>query len=371
MPPLLVRQVTCEVRVNDVLLTDVISAKGEVQVDGGWPTCSVVVRDSPVSAGATDAHLTVDAGATVTTLVTRFNGRLRKIKPTGFPRGIELSCMGTLAYANEWAPDLDLEFEDLFPDGATDQELVAHALNMVPQLGSGFSAGDFSGRGVVLGLEMPEAFNWNKGTSAWSRIQEIDKATLYRTYQTRDGSIKRVKMIGHPNSTPDFTLGPADCLEGSVGSRDTERTRNAAVVEGVNYAKDGPARGFAYGANAFQGSGDDPTTRYPSKYSSNLIENGLDPDDDPLDNLGLDAMVIAAEILPDVNKEFVEATIPSWRDDVHGPGLTCLLDMLDRLKIGEPMWVVRYQWEVTEKGWIATYGMTGGGLPQTYTPPEV
>jgi hypothetical protein len=368
----LVRYVSCTVTLNDEVLTDVVSARGEVVVDNGWPTCSVFVRDTPVVAGSTNGPITVVAGATIPTTVTRFTGQLRRIRPTAFPKAIELVSMGTLAYAAEWAPDVDIEMEEIFPDGATDQELVCHCLDQVPQLVGTYTVGDIGGRGEVLGLEIPENFNWSKGTSAWSRIQEIDKATLYRTYQTREGTIRRIKMIGHPNDTEDFTLGPADCLEGSQGGRDTERTRNAVMIEGADYSDgDGAVRGHAYAYNAFQGSGDDPATRHPAKFSSNLIENGVDPDDGPLGNAGLDAMVLAAEILPDVNKEFVEATVPSWRDDIHGPGLTCLLDMLDRLAIGEPMWVVRYQWEVTDKGWIATYGMTGGGLPQTYTPPEV
>jgi hypothetical protein len=102
-----------------------------------------------------------------------------------------------------------------------------------------------------------------------------------------------------------------------------------------------------------------------------LIEDGNDEDGAALGNGGIDAQDIADAILPDVNKEFVEADIPSWRDDTHGPGLTCLLDMLSRLAIGESMWVQGYGWEVGDNGWQSRYSLSGGGLEQTYTPPPV
>ncbi len=65
--------------------------------------------------------------------------------------------------------------------------------------------------------------------------------------------------------------------------------------------------------------------------------------------------------------------MPSWRDDTHGPGLTCLLDCLDRLAIGEVTFTQSYGWQVTD-GWYSTYGLTGGGIDTylpTYDPPDV
>jgi len=80
---------------------------------------------------------------------------------------------------------------------------------------------------------------------------------------------------------------------------------------------------------------------------------------------------VAAQVILDVDKEFVDASVPSWRDDLHGPGLTCLLDTLDRLAIGEPMWVAGYSWEIGDNGWTCTYQLTGGGLPVDNPPPPV
>jgi len=49
-----------------------------------------------------------------------------------------------------------------------------------------------------------------------------------------------------------------------------------------------------------------------------------------------------------------------------------LVNCFDRLRIGpEKMWVARHAWEVGDNGWVATYGLTGGGLPQDYEPPPV
>lgn len=350
-------------------LADVIGARGQESADSGWPTCSVFLTAKPSS--NEEKPLTVVAGAGNN--VTRFTGVLRRFRSSGFPKGIEGVCTGTLAYAAEWAPDEDMLFDlDIFDaSGATDQEIIRDALNRVPQLAGTYTSGEIDGTGIVLGLTAPEAFDWKAGTTAWSRIQAIDRATLYRTYQTRDGSIKRVQMIGHPNSTDTFTLAPADILDGATGERNTEQTRNAVIVKGRDYGgKKGPALGAAYGAFGVY-DGDDPAERFPEEFSSDLIEDGNDEDGDPLSNTGLNAQDIADALLPDVLKEFVSAEIPSWRDDTHGPGLTCLLDCLARLAIGESMWVQTYAWEVGDNGWQSRYTLSGGGTEQTYVDPEV
>jgi hypothetical protein len=329
--------------------------------------------------------ITVVAGAGNN--VTRFTGKVRRFRPSAFPKGIEIVCAGTLAYAAEWVPPEDINFDEVWPAGATDQELVRWALDQVP--GISYSSGNIDGTGITLGTEplalndfdwkgttnpYQVANNWTSGTSAWAYIQQFDRATLYRTYQTRDGTIRRVRMIGHPDSTEDFTLANGDILEGASSGRDTERTRNFVVVLGHDYGDGhGPVYGTAAGNNHFQGdAAADPSLAHVELFQSPLIESGLDGIDDDWDGRdGLRADDLAELILPDVNKEFVEASIPSWRDDTHGPGMTCLLDCLDRLRVGEKMWVARYAWEVGPNGWIATYGMTGGGLPQTNPAPPV
>jgi len=382
-----VRQVSLTVTFAGVVLTNVIQARGEVSADSGWPTCSVFVTAKPPTGNEED-DITVVAGAGNN--VTRFTGKVRRFRPSGFPKSIEMVASGTLAYAAEWVPPEDILFDETWPSGATDQQLVQWVLDQVP--GIGYDASNIAGTGATLGTAAhagsksswafdwagglniySKTWTWKSGISAWQYIQQIDHATLYRTYQARDGTIYRVQMIGHPDNTADFTLGPQDILNGASASRDTERTRNYVVVQGHDYGDGlGAVQGTAAGSNDFQGDGNDPNLRHTESYQSNLIESGVDPEDGIWDsNPGLRADDIAAMILPDVNKEFVEASIPSWRDDTHGPGMTCLLDALDRLAIGEPMWVARHAWEVGDNGWMATYGLTGGGLQQTNPAPPV
>lgn len=362
-----VRALSLSVTFASVVLGDVISARGEVSADGGWPTCSVFLTAKPATGNEEDA-LVVVAGAGNN--ATRFTGNARRFRSSSFPKGIEMIGTGTLAYANEWSPSEDIVFEDEFPDGATDQVLVRWALDHVSNVT--YVSGDIGGTGITLGTEAPEAFDWKKGVTAWAYIQNLDRATLYRTYQQQDGTIARVPLIGHPTTAPEaFTLASQDVLEGASGARDTERTRNAVIVQGHDYGDGlGPVLGTSYGNNDFQGDATDPDLRHPETFNSDLIEDGNDEDGTPLGNGGIDAQDIADAIAPDVNKEFVEAEVPSWRDDTHGPGLTCLLDMLDRLAIGEKMWVQRYAWEIGD-GWRSTYSLTGGGLEQSYTPPDV
>jgi hypothetical protein len=362
-----IRQVSLVVMFAGTEVTDVLSARGQVAADSGWPTCSVFVTAKPTTGNEED-ELEVVAGAG--TNVTRFVGKVRRFRPSAFPKGIEMVATGTLAYAAEWAPETDLIFDEEFPSGATDQALVAWALGFVP--GISYVGADIQGTGITLGTEAPEAFDWHAGVSAWQYVQQLDRATLYRTYQQHDGTIRRVQMIGHPSSTTtSFTLANEDILEGSTGSRDTEQTRTAAIVRGHDYGDGlGPVLGAAYGANDFQGDGATAATRHPESFSSDLIEDGNDEDGSPLGYGGIDAQDIADAVLNDVNKEFVAAYVRSWRDDAHGPGLTCLLDTLDRLAIGEKMWVQGYGWEVDD-GWSSTYSLSGGGLEQPYDPPPV
>lgn len=380
--PATVRTVSCSVDLAGTTLTDVISARGQVSADGGWPSCSVFVTRYPRDGSndpideENDIEVTAGAGNDVV----RFTGRLRRYRTSAYPHGLELVCVGTLAYAAEWAPDEDIEFEDEFPTGATDDVIIQWALDHVP--GVTYSSGNIDGSGVTLGEfngtrgnggGAPWVFDWKAGTSAWSYIQEIDRSTLYRTYQTQDGTIRRVQMIGHPHSgTEDFTLAPGDLLDGSTGARDTERTRNAVIVTGYDYGDGaGPVMGVAYGSNTFQGDGADPDFRHPDIFQSNLIEDGSDESGTPWGLSGTDAQDIADIIIDDVNKEFVDADVLSWRDDTHGPGLTCLLNCLDLLAIGEPMWVQAYGWEVGDNGWQSHYTLSGGGVEISYSPPDV
>jgi hypothetical protein len=313
----------------------------------------------------------IDVVAGTSNVEVRFVGKVRRFRPTAFPKSIEMLAMGTLAYAAEWAQHEEILFDEVFPSGATDQDIVQWALGFVP--GVTFTAGNIGGTGITLGVSAPEAFNWSPGTSAWSYIQQLDRATLYRTYQAHDGTIYRVQMIGHPNETPSFTLTDADVLDGSTSSRNTEQTRNAAVVRGHDYGRgEGPVLGLALGVNDFQGDATDPALRHPEEFSSDLIEDGNDEDGGPAGETGLNAQDIADTILNDVNKEFVEASIRTWRDDIHGPGMTALLEGTQaRLALEGPFWVQDYAWEVGTGGWVATYGLTGGGLPQDYVSPPV
>src|SRR5262252_4160334 len=132
-----VRTVSLTVTIASTVLDDVISARGEISADSGWPTCSVFVKDYPYIDNNPDGVpldeeevITVVAGAGNN--VTRFTGKVRHFRPSAFPKGIEIVCAGTLAYAAEWVPPEDINFDEVWPSGATDQELVQWALDKVP-----------------------------------------------------------------------------------------------------------------------------------------------------------------------------------------------------------------------------------------------
>src|SRR4051812_42468818 len=190
--PATVRTVTCGVTFADVLLGDVISARGSVNADGGWPSCSVFVTAKPPT-GNEDDGIQVVAGAGND--VIRFQGRVRRFRSSAFPKGLELVCAGDLSYAADWSPREDMAWDPDVPGwssdwvpaelgamfGVTDEELIRSVLDMVPDLT--YVSGDIDGTGVPLGNESAPSFVWRAGVSAWTYIQQIDRATLYRTYQ--------------------------------------------------------------------------------------------------------------------------------------------------------------------------------------------
>lgn len=373
-----VRTVTCTVVFGGVNLTDiggyaatleqtgvVLSARGQITADGGWPTCSVFVTHKPL-VGNEDDDLSVDAGAGNN--VRRFTGVLRQFRTSGFPKSLELVCTGTLAYADDWGPETDMIYDpdassfiewDVTEDpdiegffGVSDEVLVRAVLDQVPDIV--YTSGNIAGTGIALGNEAPDPFVWRAGTSAWRYIQTLDRATQYRTYQDAVGTIRRVQMVGHPSGTPSFTLADDDVLDGASGNRETQRTRNGVRVTGYDYG-DGDGSVTATREGSFR----DWVTRWET-FSSDMIESG-EFEGEPDGRGGLQAGTIAAAILTDVLKEFVDATVPTWRDDTAAPGQTILLNCLNRLAIGEPMWVQDYAWEVADN-WTATFTLTGGGI---------
>jgi hypothetical protein len=338
-----------------------LSARGQITADTGWPTCSVFVSAKPAS-GEEDATLTVDAGAGNN--VRRFTGVLREFRTSGFPKALELVGTGTLAYADDWAPSVDMIYDPSVPGwieyplainpapvgffGVTDQVLVRGVLDVVPNIT--FTSGDIGGTGISLGEVAPLAFVWKAGTSAWRYIQQVDQVTRYRTYQDRNGAIKRVQMVGHPSGSPSFTLDDDDVLDTAQGSRDTTRTRNGVSVTGYDYGNaGGPISATAEGS--FHGW----ETRW-EYFASPMIEQSA-----TVTLSGINADTLAAAVLTDVLKEYVNATVPTWRDDTCEPGQTILLDCLNRLAIGENMWVQGYAWEVTDN-FTATLTLSGGGV---------
>jgi len=345
-----IRNVSLSATLAGEPLENIISARGEIVADSGWQNCSVYVTEKPgEAAGLQEAPLTVTAGAGNN--IVRFTGVVRRYRPSAFPKGVEIQAQGYLAYADEWAPSEDIFFDEEFPAGAHDEAIVAWALDHVPNVT--YNAADLEGWGAVMGTIAPEAFDWKAGMSAWSYIKQIDRATLFRTFQTADGTIRRSLMVGHPNDTPDFTITDAHVLDGATLTRDTQRTRNYAHVLGYSFGPDDQVEGTAAGSNPIQGPGDVEATCHAEEFSSNLIE----------DPPGVDAGLVATWVLSDVNKQFVEASVPTWLDGTHEPGMTVFLACAERLLTNEPLWLARYAWEVGEDGgWIATYGLTGGGL---------
>jgi hypothetical protein len=352
-----------------------------------------------------DANMVLALGAG-TNNVTRFNGLFRRYDYTLYPRAIGLVCFGHLVRAQQYENNDEgagspggLDLIDLLGTGSgTDQAIVQAVLAKVPNLS--FSNANIGGTSVVFGGQVttlsPSPFLWRngqnpsikvdvggKGETALDYIQRIDAvsavytnstspAGFYRTYEQVGGTIRRALLGSRPRNTADFTFTEGVDIESGTGSREYP-VGNRVYVQGYDYAGRsghgmGPVSNIAsttiQSSNPFMPS----TEKHTYTFSSPLIERGLEADA----GSGISCERIANALMLDVNRETVRATFTTPRDDLIGPGNTVLVQAaggtVDRLGIGENLWVIHVDVSVGEDGRFSQQlQCLGGGLPDNYT----
>jgi len=192
-----------------------------------------------------------------------------------------------------------------------------------------------------------------------AEMSASDSGGRYRTFETVGSVTYRARVGGRPRSGTDFTLTEGlDILSGSF-DRTTNGLKNYIVVKG--YDVGGGFGPFAYptpGDAGFGGEG-----KRTLVYSSEMIERAHEADAGP----GMACETVANVLMLDYNREFVNGSIVTFRDDAYGIAQTHLVQgpggAPDRLGVGEPLWVVSLEISIDRQGFRQRISYLGGGSP--------
>lgn len=391
---------------NGSALSNILSARCSFGYDMQVSEAVIYVPSDPAPGSQPyDSTVVLTMGAGINN-VQRFNGLFRKYDYSLYPRALGLVCYGHLVRAQQYenyeqgavvqAGGLDL-IDLLGASSGTDQAVVQAVLNKVPHLI--FTAGNIGGTGLTFGTTAsrisPSSFLWRsglhltvqsftggKGETALEYIQRWDAvsavytnstspAGFYRLYEQVGGTIRRSLLGSRPRGTPDFTFTErVDIFQGS-SSREYP-IANRVYVQGYDDGRGfGPVTNITsttiQSSNPFMPS----TEAHTFTFASPMIERDLDTD--ATHTNGMSCERVANALMLDVNRETVRCTFVTPRDDLLGPGSTVLVQApggtVDRLGIGEPLWVTHVDISVDVDGSFSQrLECLGGGSPDTHTP---
>jgi hypothetical protein len=372
------RSISLEVTLGGTAIANVLS----VEIQTGWDqmvaTATIALTGLPYDSGGNDISLAynqevvVTAGTTPTppgTVARRFVGLLKEQEWSLYPRTLVLHCQDYLSLLDEYVMDEgDIDEEEGTPglslegllgtaDGGTLKEIVEAVLWRVSDAFDGLLAWDSANLADpphVYGTEGPEVFTWPRGAKASDYLADLFRATAgYRLFSSGDGNIYMPQVIGRPRDETDLAFRQGVDIFAAGARRSIVGAKNQIKVVGYDWGDvDGPLEWTEDAPNDYQ---PDAGTHVYTHNSGQIETEALAAD-------------IAVYWAQEYSREIVRIDgLESWRDDVQGPAQTHLVDALDRLGTGEPLWCLRHTIRVGET-WTVSNSYVGGGLPLDYTP---
>jgi hypothetical protein len=290
--------------------------------------------------------------------VTRFRGLLRHWDYSHWPRSVTLHAESELCRAADYkqadatTPLLSgrpgLELRDLLGTAAGGTlrqiaEAVLARCGVTQTLGGQDPPHVYGADPLAY-----EEFTWRFGESGLAYMHRVCEASaLYRVFSSGDGNLYLYQILGRPNTTLD--------LPGAKATRSTDKSYNAVTVQGFDAGTPlGPLSQTVALAN-FDWS---PDVALVYRVSSPMIE------DDAF------ALELANAWIYEVDRELVEAEVPTWIENVMGPGQTHGVLDLDRLGTGEPLWVRKhgFSWKAQTGELTQTCAYVGGGQANSDPP---
>jgi hypothetical protein len=322
----------------------------------------------------------IKMGATPATVETRFRGWVVPLSNDLWPQQGTLICKGKL-YLAEFVKNEVTNGTNLSGAGAgmADEDQVQAVLT---QCGVSFTAGNILGTGHLLGSRFrdlaaigaspfgpftpPTPFWWREGETGLSYIEQLDAISVpvdysgrYRTFESLDGTVYRIKLSTQPAGTADFSfVEGTDILPGASIERDPSGAANRVVVTGAphysglgsyQYTAKAPVGVLAspYIPSVVPVSADGYRQVSASPFSSLMIEKALIADTGDV----VSCEQVANLLLAENNAVLDTLRVATPRDDLLGPGQTIAFTS-PRLGIdaGERYWLQHLEVEVDERG---------------------
>lgn len=289
---------------------------------------------------------------------TRFSGYVIPVANALYPIENVLHCKGRLyraAFVRNTAPG----GTDLCPPGSggrSDEQMVTDVL-----IGCGVSSvpGAIGGTGKALGslffdrqqVLTPGPFTWAEGQSGLDFIEALDEVSVpddasgrYRTFETVDGTIYRIKLATAPAADPDFSFTEGvDVFDARI-TRDPTSAANRVTVTGaplpVKTSVGGTDAPVLSSAARWTVTSDFAPYLPPgvplvaATLSSPMIEKSTRDDPDFPEDV-ISCQQVAEFLLTEVNTVVDTLEFSTPRADVLGPGQTIHLHS-PRLGITDP-----------------------------------
>ena len=325
-------------------LTDVLAARVQAGYDLRVAQAEVICRALP--AGAVPwANVTITLGGNAATAAKRFDGYFVEPAYSLLEYTVTLVCKGTLQRAATFEAQTEVDMTSFavndplgLPYGHKDEVMVSTVLYIVGIAGTFEPSGELAmdgieGTGRIMGSQIHNGYNWDKGQNALSFIEKLEEVTLgYRTFDAMDGTIKRQKVSTIPAATADWTFTEGvDIFRGNASDSVLE-TRNMVIAEGWNGDK--TERTYtAQAANPWLlGSGGSADYQWylAQKISNAMIESGTAIGG----TAGISAREVASWQLAELNRKTDRITLTTPRDDLVEPAQTVCVIAPTRLGAG-------------------------------------
>jgi hypothetical protein len=302
--------------------------------------------------------------------------RVDEYQQSSWASGVPAAITQSISAGSTIALPIGLSmFQMLGNSTATDQNMVQAILNQVPNFS--YTGADIGGTGRTFGGLAQIALSWAPYMSGIELIQKLDAVCLgFKTFEVFSGRPVRMQIYGYPSGTVESTFTEGVDVRSGRGTRSIEQLVNSSYVEGITVpGSNGFAVIFDYviSANDFQPSGQPVVEQYKSE----LIEAPAGSGDyaagstsfgSGLGNfaIGLSPTDVANWRLSERNRELVDITLTTFRDDLLAPGHTYAI-LSPHMALTEPVWLRRVEIRVSNRPvrfQQTAYGVGGGSLAQ-------
>lgn len=258
-----------------------------------------------------------------------FVGRIDGYTYRNWAKAVTLHLTGPLGLARSSFPPDDIDIQGFADDVAIRLILLTCGIPLNRMI--------IQGTGQLLGATMPPGDQravWKTTESGLDKVMQIDEVSLgYRTFDAAgSGLVLRRPITSVPSAEASYTFtGGVNIGEGASATWDTSRGREGAVVLGTMDASGTQIR------EQYDG------TASPVRRGYARLEN-------PLIETSAQALELAQFLAREGGKPIMIASIPTPVGTGYIPGITLLIDDLERLGMNKRCWLQNVTTAIEQAG---------------------